>query len=57
MKIDSSPMLNNITESVARMNDLLHNAINKNMELDDKMMKLSVVSQVKGLGENIDIKS
>lgn len=57
MNIDSSQMLNNISESISRMNDTLKNAVNRNMELDDKMMELNVVSQVKGLGENIDIKS
>jgi len=48
------------TESIQRVNEMLKNIINTEMNLEDKMMKVNVtenVSDITGIGKNIDVEA
>lgn len=45
----------NIADNIERMNDMIMKISTAQMGLENKMMKINVISSVEGLGENLDV--
>lgn len=55
MQIPSVSNTANLIENISKLNDMVRNVSDKQMDMANKMMKVNVIQNVEGKGENIDV--
>ena len=57
MVIGPSENTNFIMENIQNLNEMLKNAADAQMGVNNKLMKVNVCSKIAGLGENVDVRA